>query len=158
MRLLIAGLESPIAGVRAYPFAKFFHNKEEDGGGCISSFFIALRFAKLAKRVDLGPLVQEYLQIVNSFEGREDGMDLTMQLVSKKNLPSFVFATDDVENEVKSSQKVDDALNTDETSYDKNTEGQAETPLPTGAKKKPLDESETSPSTNISPLKKTRIC
>ena len=51
MRVLIAGLDDHKAGVRAFPFVKFFHRKE--GGLYVSSFFIALRFAKNVTRVDL---------------------------------------------------------------------------------------------------------
>ena len=93
LRLLIGGLESPTAGVRAYPFAKFFHWRGEDDNKYVASFFIALRFADTAKRVDLGPLVKDYLQLVNDWEGRGEGMDMTVHLVAKQNLPSFVFAT-----------------------------------------------------------------
>ena len=63
MRLLIVGMESPNVGVRAYPFAKFFHRREE---GYASSFFIALRFAPGAEKVDLvslpidGPMRDAY--------------------------------------------------------------------------------------------------
>jgi len=101
MRLLIVGLESPIDGVQAYPYAKFFHRREKKGmeGGIdnknikyVTSHFVALRFAHTAKRVDLGPLVLDFLQMVNSFEGRTSGMDLMMHIVSKKDLPPYVFA------------------------------------------------------------------
>ena len=101
MRLLFVGLESTIDGVRAYPYAKFFHRREKNvmEGGIddenvkyVTSHFVALRFAHTSKRVDLGPLVLDFLQVVNSFEGRTSGMDLTMHIVSKKNLPPYVFA------------------------------------------------------------------
>ncbi len=101
MKLLIVGLESPIDGVQAYPHAKFFHRREKKGMECgiddgsikyVTSHFVALRFAHTAKRVDLGPLVMEFLQVVNSFEGRTSGMDLAMCIVSKKDLPLYVFA------------------------------------------------------------------
>ncbi len=101
MKLLIVGLESPIDGVQAYPYAKFFHRREKKGMEdeiddwnikYVTSHFIALRFAHTSKRVDLGPLVMDYLKVVNSFEGRTPGMDLTMCIVSKADLPSYVFA------------------------------------------------------------------
>jgi poly(A) polymerase Pap1 len=57
----------------------------------VTSHFVALRFAHTAKRADLGPLVMDFLQVVNSFEGRTSGMDLTMSLISRKDLPEFVF-------------------------------------------------------------------
>lgn len=101
MRLLILGLESPVDGVQAYPYAKFFHRQEKkdaEGGNdaenikYVTSHFVGVRFAHTAKRVDLGPLVMDFLQVVNSFEGRSSGMDLTMHIVTKKDLPSYVFA------------------------------------------------------------------
>jgi poly(A) polymerase Pap1 len=101
MRLLIVGLESPIDGVQAYPYAKFFHRREKKGmeGGidgenvkCVTSYFVALRFAHTAKRIDLGPLVRDFLQMVNSVEGRTSSMDLAMHIVAKNDLPPYVFA------------------------------------------------------------------
>ncbi|KAL7538730.1 hypothetical protein ACHAXR_008763 [Thalassiosira sp. AJA248-18] len=135
MRLLIAGLESPVAGVRAYPFAKFFHMRDEGDVKYVSSFFIALRFAYSTKRVDLGQLVTEYLQFVNQWEGRRDGMDLTVHLVAKKNLPMFVFASNEATVDMHS--------------------GETKAPPPSPLKKRQLDESETSP--YVSPLKQTRV-
>mmetsp|Transcript_13865 Transcript_13865/g.30210 ORF Transcript_13865/g.30210 Transcript_13865/m.30210 type:complete len:608 (-) Transcript_13865:1410-3233(-) len=163
MRLLIAGLESPSAGVRAYPFAKFFHRRE--GEKYVSSFFIALRFAQIAKKINLGPLVTDYLQVVNSFEGRGRGMDLTIHLVSKKDLPSFVFAADEVKgnsdakNDAETPSKVNNQQSdvTGKATNVPNDDKQAETPLPSSSKKKTLDEANISPSANISPLKRTRI-
>ncbi|KAL7554996.1 hypothetical protein ACHAWF_018954 [Thalassiosira exigua] len=138
MRLLIVGLESPIVGTRAYPFAKFYQRQEESK--YIASFFIALRFANHCQRVDLGPLVEDYLQVVNTWEGRDYGMDLTMHLVSKKNLPNFVFATETPLKNISSDGNEDKTTST-----------------PASPKRKQLDGSETSPSTGISPLKRTRI-
>lgn len=134
MRVLIAGLESPVAGVRAYPFAKFFHRREEGGGDYIASFFVALRFAHSARKVDLAPLVADYLQMINAWEGRGPGMDLTIHLVLKKNLPSFVFTASEkqsMKSEVEKSMKQSEQ------------KGKGTT---TRSKKKPLDEPETSPS------------
>ena len=180
----MAGLESPLTGVWAYPFAKFFHQPVNCEGKYTSSFFVALRFAHTAKRVDIGPLVEDFMQIVNSFEGRSATMDLTMRIVAKKYLPSFVFSADEVmpkiEVENDATTHVDgagDAANvskgnpgkqvgvneTMKSSEDKaasepvtNEDGQVDTPLPLSGKKKPLD-STVSPSDNISPLKRTRI-
>jgi len=161
MRVLIAGLESPVVGVRAYPFAKFFHRKLPSGH--VSSFFIALRFAHSAKRVDLEPLVADFLRIINDWEGRTLGMDLTMYLVLKKNLPSFVFAnkkakdnsdmTNVLETPLKANQQPD--ARNDKNATERQTA--TETPRPLSGQKNRLDESETSPSTTLSPLKRTRI-
>ena len=92
MRLLILGLDTDT--VQAYPFARFFHQKTKDQ--YIASFFIGLRFAPVVKRVDISSLVTNYLQTVNSFDGRTDGMDLTIDLVTKANLPYYVFGDDRV--------------------------------------------------------------
>jgi hypothetical protein len=112
MRILIAGLENPSYGTQAYPFAKFFTRKEdeEDGGEgkYVSSFFIAIRFAEYAQKIDLGPLVMDYLQIVNSWEKRTATMDLKMNLVLQENLPSFAF-------EVECAEKENEANDTDST-------------------------------------------
>ena len=130
MRLLIVGLES--SQTRAYPFGKFFRWRNEDDY-MSSSFFIGLRFAPGVSRLDIGPLAYDYLQTVNAFEGRTEGMDLTMNMVMKKDLPSFVFADD----------KVDRERGLDEEKK---------------VSKKHLPPSEDSePSSNISPLKRTRI-
>jgi poly(A) polymerase Pap1 len=99
MRLLIVGLESD--GVHAYPYAKFFHRREknvtesridDEHAKYVTSHFVALRFTHTAKKVDLGPLVLDFLQVVNSFEGRTPGMDLAMRIVSKLDLPPYVFS------------------------------------------------------------------
>mmetsp|Transcript_17637 Transcript_17637/g.31895 ORF Transcript_17637/g.31895 Transcript_17637/m.31895 type:complete len:586 (-) Transcript_17637:431-2188(-) len=126
MRLLIVGMESPNVGVRAYPFAKFFHRREE---GYASYFFIGLRFPPGAERVNLEPLVADFLSTVNNWEGRSLGMDLTIHLVAKNNLPSFVFkdssdVTNDAETPSKPTNQQHDA--TDENA----SEEQADTPHP----------------------------
>ncbi|KAL9189061.1 hypothetical protein ACHAXT_011551 [Thalassiosira profunda] len=143
LRLLVVGLESP--ATRSYPFAKFFHRRDEEDK-YVASFFIALRFAQSAKRVDLGPLCMEYLSVVNSYEGRKGGMDLTMQLVAKKDLPSFVFGEEGAPNSAS-----EEAEATDEKAKD------AKTPAPLSGRKKALEETDPSPSADLSPLKRTRI-
>ena len=130
MRLLIVGLES--SQTRAYPFAKFFRWRNKDD--YMSSFFIGLRFAPGVPRLDIGPLAYDYLQTVNAFEGRTEGMDLTMNMVLKKNLPSFVFADNKVDRERGSDEE----------------KKVSKKHLP------PIEDSEM-PSANISPLKRTRI-
>ena len=94
IRLLIGGLES--STVRAYPFAKFFERRDEedDNRRYIASFYIGLRFARTIMRVDIGTLVTDYLFAINSFEARTQGMDVTMNVVSKKDLPGEVAMKD----------------------------------------------------------------
>jgi len=112
MRLLILGLDTDT--VQAYPFARFFHQKTKDQ--YIASFFIGLRFAPVVKSVDISSLVTNYLQTVNSFAERTEGMDLTMNLVTKANLPYYVFGDDRVlaEDESGSESGEDDGNITDD--------------------------------------------
>ena len=172
MRILIVGLENPSVGTQAYPFAKFFTRKEDDGK-YVSSFFIALRFAEDTDKVDLGPLTMDYLQIVNSWEGRKESMDLAINIVSQKNLPPFAFEVESAEKE----NEVDDGSTTSsETSAKTNEEGESSLDVdatnvgareitkatlkspPRSAKKKLEPENDTgTPSMFISPLKRAKI-
>ena len=170
MRILIAGLENPSFGTQAYPFAKFFTRKEEDGKH-VSSFFVALRFAEDTEKVDLGPLIVDYLQIVNSWDGRKETMDLAINIVSQKNLPSFAFEVEcEKENEVdddstssetstNTNEEVASGLDDDTSNVDasKATKTVQKSP-PRSAKKKlePGHDSGT-PSMFISPLKRAKI-
>jgi poly(A) polymerase len=87
MRLLITSIETP--EVQAWPFAKFFDKQY----GCTheSYFFIALRFAPGVETVDLRYSTSEFLHKINSWEGRKEGMDLSIARVSADDLPPFVF-------------------------------------------------------------------
>lgn len=150
MRTLIAGLESPSAGVWAWPFAKFFHRR---GGSSdekyVASFFIALRFAN---RPVLGPLVTNYLEKVNSWVGRGEGMELTTNLVLKKNLPLFVFEDDEAKDNT--NLNVNNGLEAPLKSHDENID---EADKGSADKETPKRKPETFPSENSSPLKKRRI-
>eukprot|EP00804_Cyclotella_cryptica_P012051 CCRYP_004496-RA/>CCRYP_004496-RA protein AED:0.01 eAED:0.01 QI:205/1/1/1/1/1/2/720/597 len=156
MRLLIVGLESPLQGVRAYPFAKFFHRRPsgDDQSLFIASFFIALRFAGSVQRVDLGPLATDFLQVVNSWEKRQNTMDLIMNVVSQKHLPPFVFEAD---SEAISSTK----LNTQELQFSSKVSTDFEhatTPISSSlGRKSQCDSASSSPSEFTSPLKRTKI-
>ena len=171
MRILIAGLENPSFGTQAYPFAKFFTRKEEDGKH-VSSFFVALRFSEDTDKVDLGPLIMDYLQIVNSWDGRKESMDLDINIVSQKNLPSFAFELEFAEKE----NEVDDNTTSSVTSSKTNQEGESSldidaadedtsevtkevlksTPRPVKTKLESENDSMT-PSMFISPLKRAKI-
>lgn len=174
MRILIAGLENPIFGTQAYPFAKFFTRKEEDGK-YVSSFFIAVRFAANIQKVDLGPLVIDYLQIVNSWERRNQTMDLAINIVRQENLPPFVFEVEcsEKENEAviddgsstasetasKSSGEGDCALTVDTTIVEKDADTHNETnTIENGPAKEKRDVSDpATPSLFISPLKRVKL-
>ena len=86
MRLLIASLETP--EVQAWPFAKFFDRRF--GNHHESFFFIAIRFAPAVETVDLRYLTSEFLHKINSWEGRKEGMDLSIDRVAHRHLPPFV--------------------------------------------------------------------
>jgi poly(A) polymerase Pap1 len=109
LRILVASLELPHSGINAYPYAKIFfrgaaaedgedESSENDDDGeakeseppYIASFFVALRFAYSAERVDLTNCTFEFLQIVNSAPDRTAGMDLTIEHKLWNELPSFV--------------------------------------------------------------------
>lgn len=102
LRILIAGLESPECGIEVFPFAKFFDRKcSKSGAGKTaeackteSCFFMALRFAFGVENVDLRFCTSEFLHKVNSWEGRRLGMDLTIEHVLQKDLPSFLFESE----------------------------------------------------------------
>lgn len=86
MRLLIASLETP--EVQAWPFSKFFERRY--GTTHESYFFVALRFAPGVETVDLRYSTSEFLHKINSWEGRKEGMDLSIARVSADDLPTFV--------------------------------------------------------------------
>jgi poly(A) polymerase len=100
LRILIAGLESPECGIEVFPFAKFFERnyskstKSDEDCKTESCFFMALRFAFGVENVDLRFCTSEFLHKVNSWEGRRLGMDLTIEHVLQKDLPSFLFESE----------------------------------------------------------------
>ena len=76
----------------------FYHKYPQSGAGkstktckTKSCFFMALRFAFGVENVDLRFCTSEFLHKVNSWEGRRLGMDLTIEHVLQKDLPSFLF-------------------------------------------------------------------
>jgi poly(A) polymerase len=151
IRLLIVGLESPTYGVRAYPFARFFHSRSEND--YVASFFIALRFADGVQNVELGPLAMDFLQVVNSWDNRKSTMDLVMNVVTQKQLPSFVFRDE---------EEADDLIGTtsdvhNQDIIDSNEAAQVPALTPSSLKKKQSDSEALSPSEFISPLKRTKI-
>ena len=102
LRLLIAGLEAPDYGVQVFPFAKFFDQRFDDKGQYLgvgksdpnnrheASFFMGLRFALGIETIDLRFCTAEFLHKVNTWDCRREGMDLTIELVRKEDLPAFV--------------------------------------------------------------------
>ena len=74
--------------VQAWPFANFFDRRF--GNNHESFFFIAIRFAPAVESADLRYLTSEFLHKINSWEGRKEGMDLTIDRVTYRELPPFV--------------------------------------------------------------------
>jgi hypothetical protein len=101
LRLLIAGLDNPHYGIQAEPFCKFYDRKYNSLGICLglgtsdasckteSCLFIGLRLE--VDHIDLSYLVGEFLHKVNTWEGRNAGMDLTMETVGRDSLPKFLL-------------------------------------------------------------------
>lgn len=104
LRILINNLESD--EVQPWPFAKFFQQPGSDfqpvvdseaseSGGpsqCWESyFFIALRFAPGIEHVDLRSSTFDFLSVVNSWEGRQLGMDLKLSRITANDLPLFAL-------------------------------------------------------------------
>jgi hypothetical protein len=91
--------------VEVFPFANFFPRKYDTSGVLAgagisdedckteSCFFMALRFAYGVANVDLRYSTQEFLHKVNSWEGRRLGMDLTIEHVMQKDLPTYLYET-----------------------------------------------------------------
>ena len=105
LRLLIAGLESPKHGIQVEPFARFFEKKYDAEGYCVgfgksdpdckheACFFVALRFSHSVESADLRFSVAEFLHKVESWPGRREGMDVTIERVIRDDLPEFVLDT-----------------------------------------------------------------
>lgn len=91
LRILIAGMDSQSLGMLSYPFAKFFKNVDSNENVKSTYFYIALRFEYGVENVDTTSCMQEFLYMVNTWEGRKKGMDIKIDHVLQRNLPSFVF-------------------------------------------------------------------
>jgi poly(A) polymerase Pap1 len=101
LRYLINRLDIP--DVMAFPFAKFFDRRYNKNGRCLgagrsdddclheSCFFMGLRFAPGLEKVDLQFYTTDFLHMINSWEGRRKGMDLSMAHVVFQDLPGYVF-------------------------------------------------------------------
>mmetsp|Transcript_29898 Transcript_29898/g.60668 ORF Transcript_29898/g.60668 Transcript_29898/m.60668 type:complete len:281 (-) Transcript_29898:1516-2358(-) len=102
LRIFVAAMESDDLGTQCYPFAKCFRRIEEDDDDGeerhVASFFVALRFDEGVEDIDLKPNAEEFLYKINSWEGRQQGMDLMIDCLVQNELPSFVFDDVDVDN------------------------------------------------------------
>lgn len=108
LRYLINRLDIP--DVMAFPFAKFFDRRYNSKGRCLgvgrsdddclheSCFFMGLRFAPGLEKVDLQFYTTDFLHMINSWDGRRKGMDLSMAHVVFQELPSFVFEDQSVQS------------------------------------------------------------
>jgi hypothetical protein len=87
--------------VSAWPFAHWFRREASEpgvvpDGGSIASeddcqheafFFIGLKFSPGLESVNLKQCTTEFLYNINSWEGRKDGMDFTMETILREDLP-----------------------------------------------------------------------
>ncbi len=103
LRLLISALETP--QISPWPFARFFKREFtkfgkvrlqknqfiDDSCKRESIFFIALRFAPGVQTVDLRYHISDFLQKMNSWDERKEGMDLAICHVLHRDLPTFVY-------------------------------------------------------------------
>ena len=103
LRLLISALET--TQISAWPFARFFKREftkfgkvrkqqnqhVDDSCKRESFFFIALRFAPGVQRVDLRFHISDFLQKMNAWDERKEGMDLAICHILHPDLPSFVY-------------------------------------------------------------------
>jgi len=147
LRLLIAALETP--QFSAWPFARFFkqeytHFGKQIGINCKqpsqrkamsddtckqeSHFFIALRFAPGVERVDLRYYISDFLQKMNSWEERKEGMDLGICHVLQKDLPLFVFGNQEEEEKARA-KKFKKQYRRKKTTQRKETEEEGRTQL-----------------------------
>jgi poly(A) polymerase len=167
MRLLIVSLDSP--GVsQAAPYCQFFYRSPTE-----ANLFVAIRFAQ--DRLDLGPLVSDFLLKINAWEGRQAGMDILMQVVTRHDLPDFLFEKRNKVGEKKSEEAADKAKESNnqpdmnhttekyneandkqethvpEGQYDRNEEEETRTPVPDTIHETPLPpETATSSATSSS--------
>lgn len=100
LRLLIAGLDT--TEVQVEPFCNFFHRCYDSNGDLVGSgtssaknkhetcFFGALRFRNGVEELDLSYNVSEFLHIVNTWENRRQGMELTIKVVTKEDVSSCI--------------------------------------------------------------------
>lgn len=124
LRLLIAGLESPHHGVQAEPFCKFYDRAYNSDGVCIgpgksapnckneACLFVALRFGYGIDNADLSYGVAEFLHKVNSWNGRDAGMDVEIEVVQSHQLPNFLIEKSlceklDIEHDKNREQKIE---------------------------------------------------
>ena len=92
LRILISALETD--DVQAWPFGTFFERPINDTSletKCEMHFFIAIRFAPGIENVDLRDSASDFLNRVNSWEGRCYGMDLEICRITADAVPSFVL-------------------------------------------------------------------
>lgn len=101
IRNLIAALECDKAGTQAHPFAKFFRQNDTCEESAKSEsfrrsiFYVALRFSPDVESVDLKPLLEDFLTMLNSWDGREDGMDLDVNVLVQDELPQIVTSDEE---------------------------------------------------------------
>ncbi len=79
-RVLVAGVEG-IDGIEAWPWGGFFRGK-----GWVEGY-VGIRFSKSfrGRQLDLGRCAEEFLASVRAWEGREEGCDVKVEVISNPN-------------------------------------------------------------------------
>ncbi len=78
-----------------HPFAASFSDEVPDAPRS-ASFFVALRFNMESTKgnslsISLTPAIYDFASIVNDWEKRKPGMDMSVEHIERGNLPKFVF-------------------------------------------------------------------
>eukprot|EP00529_Nitzschia_sp_RCC80_P041569 CAMPEP_0113445372 /NCGR_PEP_ID=MMETSP0014_2-20120614/3152_1 /TAXON_ID=2857 /ORGANISM="Nitzschia sp." /LENGTH=318 /DNA_ID=CAMNT_0000336421 /DNA_START=262 /DNA_END=1214 /DNA_ORIENTATION=- /assembly_acc=CAM_ASM_000159 len=111
LRILISSVDSQQVSV--WPFAHWFRREASEAGvvpdgGSIASeddcqheafLFIGLKFSAGVESVDLKQCTSEFLYSINSWEGRNDGMDFLLDTILREDLPMEMIDRDLLPNE-----------------------------------------------------------
>ena len=118
LRMLINELETE--EVQPWPFAKFFERPDNHPVGSDPAevrretyFFVALRFAPGVVCVDLRSSMTNFLNRVNSWEGRHAGMDLKISKITVDALPPFIIESSTAQRPLLSPLRKEPASQTD---------------------------------------------
>lgn len=102
LRILIGNLETP--EIHAWPCSHFFcwpydqlSNTVVDEGFLFSDanyahealWFVGLTFGRGVEETDLAPLMSDFMHKVNSWQGKKEGMNLSLNLINGDKLPLF---------------------------------------------------------------------
>lgn len=128
LRLLISAIDTD--QINAWPFARFF-DKYHNACGCAcessvstpeglreSYFYIALRFAPKIESVNLRYCTYDFLQTINSWDKRTEGMDMGIAHVTRDDIPEFVLEAMENDDNLSHSSVTSDAVSGSEKDED----------------------------------------